>query len=124
MFLVVADAHSKWLEVVPMKSTTSSKTIEILRNLFARFGILEQIENDNGPQFVSEEFHAFTKASEIRHITSAPYHPATNGLVERGVQSFKQVLRGMDGSSKPVAEKLRKFLFAYRSTPHTTTVDV
>ena len=31
MFLVVVDAHSKWLKVIPMKSTTSSKTIEILR---------------------------------------------------------------------------------------------
>ena len=121
MFLVVVDAHSKWPEVIPMKSTTSSKTIEVLRTLFARFGIPEQMVSDNGPQFVSDEFQAFTRANGIRHITSAPYHPATNGLAERSVQTFKQALRSMEGSSAPVTEKLAKFLIAYRNTPHSTT---
>ena len=48
MFLVVVDAHSKWLEVIPVSSTTSSSTIEVLHDLFARFGIPEQIVTDNG----------------------------------------------------------------------------
>ena len=121
MFLVVADAHSKWPEVIPMSSTTTSKTIEVQRDLFARFGIPEQIVSDNGPQFVSEEFQAFIKSNGIRHITSAPYHPATNGLAERLVQTFKQALRAMFQSSKPVKEKLAKFLIAYRNSPHSTT---
>ena len=121
MFLVVVDAHGKWPEVIPMKSTNSSKTIEVLRNLFARFGIPEQLVSDNGPQFVSEEFQAFVKCNGIKHITSAPYHPATNGLAERTVQTVKQALRSMKGSRKPVEEKLAKFLIAYRNTPHSTT---
>ena len=121
MFLVVVDAHSKWPEVIPVSSTTTSKTIEVLRDLFARFGIPEQIVSDNGPQFVSEEFQAFIKSNGIRPITSAPYHPATNGLAERLVQTFKQALRAMFQSSKPVKEKLAKFFIAYRNTPHSTT---
>ena len=121
MFLVVVDAHSKWPEVIPVSSTTSSSTIEVLRDLFARFGIPEQIVSDNGTQFVSEEFQAFVKSNGIRHITSAPYHPGTNGLAERAVQTFKQALRSMHQSSKPVKEKLAKFLIAYRNTPHSTT---
>ena len=121
MFLVVVDAHSKWPEVIPLSSTTTSKTIEVLRDLFARFGIPEQIVSDNGPQFASEEFQAFIKSNGIRHITSAPYHPATNGLAERLVQTFKQALRAMFQISKPVKDKLAKFLIAYRNTPHSTT---
>ncbi|CAB4018994.1 Transposon Tf2-9 poly, partial [Paramuricea clavata] len=121
MFLVVVDAHSKWPEVIPMKSTTAAKTIEVLRNLFARFGIPEQIVSDNGPQFVSEEFRSFMKSNGVKHITSAPYHPATNGLAERSVQTFKQALRSMEESSKPIQEKLAKFLITYRNTPHSTT---
>ena len=123
MFLVVVDAHSKWPEVIPVSSTTSSTTIEVLRDLFARFGIPEQIVSDNGSQFVSEEFQAFVRSNGIRHITSAPYHPATNGLAERSVQTFKQALRSMHQSSKPVKEKLAKFLIAYRNTPHSTTAE-
>ena len=57
----------------------------------------------------------------IRHITSVPYHPATNGLAERAVQAFKQALRSMYQSSKPVKKKLAKFPIAYRNTPHSTT---
>ena len=48
MFLVVVDAHSKWSEVILVSSTTSSLTIEVLRDLFARFGVPEQIVSDNG----------------------------------------------------------------------------
>ena len=89
MFLVVVDAHSKWPEVILVSSTTSSLTIEVLRDLF-RFGIPEQIVSDNGVQLVSEEFQAFIRSNGIGHITSAAYHPATNSLAERAVQTFKQ----------------------------------
>ena len=112
MFLVVVDARSKWPEVIPVSSTTSSSTMDVLRDLFARFGIPEQIVSDNGAQFVSEEFQAFVRSNGVRHITSAPYHRATNGLAERAVQTFKQALRSMYQSSKPVKEKLAKFLIA------------
>ena len=49
-FLIVVDAYSKWLEVTPMGSMTSLKTIEVLRSLFARYGIPEEVVSDNGPQ--------------------------------------------------------------------------
>ena len=34
MFLIVVDACSKWIEVVPMKSTTSEMTISVLGSYF------------------------------------------------------------------------------------------
>ena len=55
MFLVVVDEHSKWPEVIPVSSSTSSSTIEVLCDLFARFGIPEQNVSDNGAQFVSDQ---------------------------------------------------------------------
>ena len=96
--------------MIPVNSTSSSSTIEVLRDLFARFGIPEQLVSDNSAQFVSEEFQAFIRSNGIRHITSATYHPATNGLAERAVQTFKQALRSVYQSSKPVKETLAKFL--------------
>ena len=120
LFLVVVDAHSKWAEVIQVSSTTSSSTIEVLRDLFVSFGIPEQIVSDKGAQFVSEEFQAFVRSNGIPHITSAPYHPATNGLAEKAVKTFKQTLRSMYKSSKLVKENLAKFLIAYRNTPHST----
>lgn len=101
MFLIIVDAHSKWPEVFKMKKTTASHTIEIMRTIFARNGLPEHLISDNGPQFIVEEFRDFMKLNGIRHTTSSPYHPRTNGLVERFVQTFKSVMKSAkhdDGS--------------------------
>ncbi|XP_022798138.1 uncharacterized protein LOC111336326 [Stylophora pistillata] len=89
MFLVVVDAHSRWLEIEKMNTKTSAKTTETPQKLSARYSVPAQLVSDNGPKFASEEFQQFLKRNGIKHITSAPYHPATNGLAERAVQSFK-----------------------------------
>ena len=93
MFFLAIDAHLKWGEVYPMVHTSSSKTIELLRHLFASYGLPEQLVSDNGPQFTSEEFKRFMKGNGIRHIRCAPYHPASNGLAERFVRSFKEAMK-------------------------------
>ncbi|XP_015276986.1 PREDICTED: uncharacterized protein K02A2.6-like, partial [Gekko japonicus] len=95
MFLIVVDAMSKWLEVVHMKSTTSLAVIHALRRLFATHGLPDVIVSDNGPQFVSEEFRLFLTSNGIRQMTSAPFHPASNGQAERMVRTAKEALGKM-----------------------------
>jgi transposase InsO family protein len=73
----------------------------VAQNL-SRTGIPKQIVSDNGPQFTSGEFENFTKQNGIKHYKSAPFHPATNGLVERFVQTFKNSMRGDTGSPEPL----------------------
>ena len=53
MLLALTDVHSKWPEVAVMDSTTSTKTITVLREIFARFGLPRQVVSDNGSQFTS-----------------------------------------------------------------------
>ena len=72
------------------------------------------------PQFVSEEFRIFMEENGIQHIKSAPYHPATNGLAERFVQTMKQALRSSQ-STQSLNRRLSAFLLSYRNTPHATT---
>ena len=38
MFFVLVDSHSKWAEVVEIKSTTSAATIKVLRQFFTTYG--------------------------------------------------------------------------------------
>ncbi|XP_014834021.1 PREDICTED: uncharacterized protein K02A2.6-like [Poecilia mexicana] len=121
MFLIAVDAHSKWPEVVPMKSTTSEKTISVLRTIFARNGLPEQIVSDNGPQYTSEEFQDFMKKNGIKHFKSAPHHPATNGLAERFVQTFKKAMKAMTRDDISIQHKIDNFLLVYRNSVHTTT---
>ena len=117
-FIVLVDAHSKWLEVSVVSSCSSQQAIKFLRHVFSTHGLPEVLVSDNGSAFVSEEFQMFVKRSSIQHITSAPYHPASNGLAERGVRSFKEALKKSSGD---VETRLASFLFAYRLTPHSTT---
>ena len=90
MFLIVMNAHSKWPEVVPRTTTSTTRIIEELIKLFATHGLTEQLVSDNSPQFTADEFRIFMRSNGIKHIRSVPYHPATNGINERFVQIFKQ----------------------------------
>ncbi len=72
-----------------------------------------------GTCLVSQEFEQFLITNGIRHFTSSPYHPATNGLAERAVQIVKNGLkREKEGS---LSLRLSKVLFNYRISPHNTT---
>ena len=119
MILVLVDSHSKWIEAHVMSSVTSTLTIQCLRRIFATFGLPEVVVTDNGPSLVSDEFEAWLKRNGIRHKTSPPYHPATNGLAERAVQTVKRGVKKM--KSGTLSDKIARFLFAYRNTPHSTT---
>ncbi|KAI5085958.1 hypothetical protein C0J45_23529, partial [Silurus meridionalis] len=90
-------------------------------SIFSRNGLPEQICTDNGRQFVSEEFQKFMKLNGVKHITSAPYHPATNGLAERFVQTFKKAINAMDNDTISLQHKIDNFLFMYRNATHSTT---
>ncbi|XP_072135754.1 SHC SH2 domain-binding protein 1 isoform X1 [Mobula birostris] len=120
IFLIAVDAHSKWPEVIKVKTNTSEKTITVLRTMFVRNGIAQQICTDNGRQFVSEEFQSFVKSNGIKHFTSAPYHPSTSGLAERIVQTFKKTLKARDSENRPLQHKINSFL-AYCNAVHATT---
>ncbi len=50
--LLVVDYYSRYFEVVIMNSTVSTKIIEAMSTIFARFGVPQSVRTDNGPQFV------------------------------------------------------------------------
>ena len=119
MFLVVVDAHSKWLDIAIVSTATSFNTIQKLRVMFATHGIPQIVVSDNGSAFTSAEFKEFMTRNGIRHITSVPYHPSSNGLAERYVQTFKSAMK--KDHSIDLHQQLATFLLRYRTTPHTTT---
>ena len=120
MFLILIDAHSKWIEVYNTgKLSTAEITIRKCREAFVAHGLPDAIVSDNGPCFTSSRFQDFLNSNGIRHITVAPYHPASNGLAEKAVQTFKAGMRKIHGDTLEV--KIARFLMAYRTTPHTTT---
>ena len=116
-YLLVVDAHSKWPEIVELSSTTAQRTIAELHKIFAAHGLPQQLVSDNGPQFISDEFATFMKSNGVKHIRCAPYHPASNGAVERLVQTFKKAVKTASDTNFTLAS----FLLSYCTTPHSTT---
>ncbi|UYV76203.1 K02A2.6-like [Cordylochernes scorpioides] len=115
LYLIVVDACTKWIEAIPVPNTSTRETIEQLRCLFARFGIPRTLVSDNGTGFTSEEFRQFMTRNGIRHLRTAPFHPSSNGLAERAVQTIKTGLKKVQQGS--ISQRLAEILLGYRRTP-------
>ena len=51
-----------------MSTMTAAKTITVLREMYARYGLSEQVMTDNEPRFTSSEFGQFLAANGVKHI--------------------------------------------------------
>ena len=61
-YLIIIDCYSRYVEDAAMtKTTKASEVIRVLKSIFARHGIPEQLRSDNGPQYDSAEFSHFAK---------------------------------------------------------------
>ncbi|XP_055644013.1 uncharacterized protein K02A2.6-like [Toxorhynchites rutilus septentrionalis] len=79
--------------------------------------------SDNGTQFTSAEFANFCMANGIEHVTTAPFHPQSNGQAERFVDTFKRTVKKIREGTKAIDEALDIFLLTYRSTPNRSLQD-
>ena len=75
---------------------TSDSFIEVLQDAVDLTGMTEvpledrtRLLSDNGPGYVSRTFREYLHLVGIRHILAAPFHPQTNGKIERYHQSIK-----------------------------------
>ena len=105
-YLILVDAHSRWIEALPMKSTDARTTINAFRSIFARFGLPSQLVTDNGPPFSSREFKEFCDKNCVKHITSAPYRPQANGAAENAVKTIKKAIKRVRSSNRDAVTDL------------------
>ncbi|KYM97848.1 Uncharacterized protein K02A2.6 [Cyphomyrmex costatus] len=117
-YFVLVDAFSKWPEMIPTQTIAAQRTIDILQEIFARFGVPESLVSDNGTQFTSKKFQNFCLLQGINHLHTPPFHPSSNGQAERFVDTFKRALSKFETNGKEVKEHLCTFLQYYRSTPN------
>ena len=69
-YLIVVDSYSEYIKIKKLTTTTSIAVIRALNEMFATHGICETLYSDNGPQFSSEQFKAFSTEWKFQHVTS------------------------------------------------------
>ena len=106
-YIVLVDYFSRFPEVKKLKSTTQS-VVNTMKTLFAQYGIPEILRSDNGPQF-SSRICPICREVPVQACHEQPHFPASNGQVERAVQTVKMLLKN---SEDPFLT-----LLSYRATP-------
>ena len=86
--LVAIDTHSKWIEAVCTPSMSSAVSLTCCGHCLPDSGCRRRLFLTMEPAL----FKQFLRKNGVRHTTSAPYHPASNGLAERVVQIIKRGL--------------------------------
>ena len=65
---------------------------DLLIDLFSIEGYPDEIVSDNGPPFQSKEFAKFLSGLGIKHTTSSPGYPRSNGFIDQHIQTVKNML--------------------------------
>ena len=92
--LCMIDQFTKWLECVPLSNQTAETVAEeFVKKFIATFGCPLSVHTDQGAQFESNLFQALCRILEISKTRTTPYHPASNGQVERYNRVILQMIR-------------------------------
>ncbi len=123
--LVVCDYATRYPEAIALKHIDTETIAEELVEIFSRVGIPQEILTDQGANFTSHLLTELYKLLHYRPIRTTPYHPQTDGLVERFNQTLKHMLRKSVGkrgkNAKDCDTLLPYLLFSYREVPQAST---
>jgi transposase InsO family protein len=121
--LIFTDYVTKWVEAFPTPDEESKTFANIfIKEIICRYGPPSVLQSDNGKSFVNKLVDHVNEIFKITRRTSSPYHPQSQGLVERFNGTIKQMMRSyLKDPDEDWDEHIPMILNSYRTTPHTTT---
>lgn len=78
--LLIIDAFTKFIMLVPVKSTKSIHSITTMKNYFHLFGVPTRVIYDRRTSFISKGFQEYLHSLGIKHIMNAVATPRANVL--------------------------------------------
>src|SRR3954466_2721301 len=121
-FIAVAvEGLTRWPEAAPLSQKTGAEVGDfIYSNIYCRYGSPRHIQTDNGLEFKNDLVAQLLKKWKIQHHFSMPYHPQSNGLVERYNKTLCNALaRQCQGQDWDL--HIDQCLLAYRTIHQATT---
>ena len=120
--LTMCDYATRYPEAIPLPSTEAGRVAKELVTVFARVGVPDEILMDQGSNFMSALLGEVYRLMNIQRIRTTPYHPQTDGLVERFNGTLKAMLKKfVSRNQKDWDDCLPYLLFAYREVPQEST---
>jgi len=116
--LTVVDFATRYPEAVALRSISTTVVADALVSIFVRVGIPDEVLSDQGAQFTSKLMKEVGRLLSLKQLTTTPYHPQCNGLVERVNGTLKTMLKRMCSECLRNWDRyLNALLFAYRKAP-------
>jgi transposase InsO family protein len=116
--LTIIDYATRYPEAIALQGIEAERVAEALVEVFSRVGVPGEMLTDQGTQFTSEVMKEVSRLLSFKQITTTPYHPMCNGLVEKFNGTLKQMLKRMCAERPRDWDKyLNALLFAYREVP-------
>lgn len=110
---------SHWLEAIPLSNISAESCAKVFTmHRIARFGAPTYVTTDQGKQFESTLFRKRTQALGIHRVHSSPYHPQSNGILERQHRTTKESFRCLLSKLTSWEDALPLTLLAMRSLIH------
>src|SRR4051812_26837116 len=81
--LVAVDKFTKWIEAVPITSSTTLSTVNFIKSIIFRFRVSHNIITDNDTNFKANEFQSFCQEIGIKINYVSVAHPQSNDQVEK-----------------------------------------
>ena len=91
--LTIMCAATRYPEAIPLRKITSTSVVKALTKFFSTYGFPRVIQTDQGTNFQSRLFKQVLKTLNVKHSVSSPYHPESQGALERWHQTLKSMLR-------------------------------
>jgi len=117
----IIDCFSKYAWLLLITQKKAEKALEVLWP-FLKEHTPKVLQSDNGGEFTNASMKELLDNLCIKHITSLPYKPSSNGQVER----FNRTIKGMimqymaASNSRRYLDVLPKIVENYNNTYHTT----
>ena len=84
LYILICDYFSKFPFLFHTKTTSFANLKGHLQELFSVEGTSNEVMSNNGPPFLT--------GLGIRHTTSSPNYPQSNGFIERQIQTVKRLM--------------------------------
>ena len=120
--LVIMDYFSKYVRIYPMANQKTETILECLLDWVYDFGVPDRLHSDQGSQFESRLFRAMCERLGIHKTRTTPYHPESDGMVERFNRTLKDMIsKYIDAEGLHWDDSIKTYSMAYNSSVHSAT---